>query len=425
MSARRDPDKEFFACLAFRHAKGVGHKTWRTIFNAYDSAYEALLDADAWPDKGLADRRRANAVLNEGWREKARAEYLAVRDADMQVVCWHDNAYPDRLRNIMEPPALLYCRGDVSLLRNPSVAVVGARKCTHFGLESAERISYELSSLGITVVSGLALGIDRQAHLAGLRGLGRSVAVLGAGMDQDYPSDNADVREVLERRGCVVTEYPPGMRADPANFPFRNRIISGLSLGVVVAEAANRSGSLITARLASEEGREVFALPGPLGQPTFTGCHGLIKQGAALVECAADIVEVLRYEFAGELDMLPDAPPRGAEDPDALPGGVIRTASANRRKSSRPLKTAKAEPIDSVPRKSRQVPIRAAVVLDAEEQELMDVLEESGKQQVDSLCRSLGWPSGKTSRMLLMLEMRGAVRQLPGMWYLARESEPI
>ncbi len=422
MRFSRDPDKEFFACLAFRHAKGVGPRTWKTIFSAYDSAYEALMDADSWPAKGVADKRRTNALLDEAWRSGARDEYHAVRKAGTRVICWHDPEYPDRLRNIMEPPALLYCQGDVSLLRNPAVAVVGARKCTPFGLDAAENISFDLSALGITIVSGLALGIDRQAHLAGLRGVGRSVAVLGAGLDQNYPADNADVREVMERRGCVVTEFAPGQRPDPSNFPFRNRIISGLALGVLVAEAANRSGSLITARLASEEGREVFALPGPLGQPTFTGCHGLIKQGAALVESAADIVEILRYEFAGELNGLSDVSPLDVVGKSAADAGDDTPAKKGNGTSAKTEKRNLGEGL-SVREAKAQSPLRKAVVLDAEEQRIVDLLEQTGKLQVDSLCRALGWPSNKTSRMLLMLEMRGAVRQLPGMWYLAREPQ--
>ena len=160
----------------------------------------------------------------------------------------------------------LYVVGDVSLFKNPGVAVVGARECTPMGLEATGRISMQLSKSGITVISGLALGIDRQAHLGGLRGVGSSVAVLGCGLDVDYPQDNRDVRRRLGEKGLVVTEYGPGVRPRPEHFPIRNRLISGLALGVLVAEAAHDSGSLITARLAGEQGREVFALPGPIGQ---------------------------------------------------------------------------------------------------------------------------------------------------------------
>lgn len=307
-----DLQKEYFACLALKHTPRLGAQVWKQILDLFPSAYEAVQNADQWISMGVESHWIKSIVKKckqEVWREKAEEEFKATKKAGMEFLTWFDPRFPESLKEIDSPPAILYVSGDISLLRNPGVAVVGARECTSLGLEAAERISTQLSKIGITVVSGLALGIDRQAHLGGLRGIGSSIAVLGCGLDIDYPYDNYDVRQALERKGLVVTEFGPGIEPRPQHFPVRNRLISGLSLGVLVAEAAHNSGSLITARLAGEQGRDVFALPGPLGQPTFTGCHRLIKQGAALVESAEDIVEILRYDFARELKGVPDPKP--------------------------------------------------------------------------------------------------------------------
>jgi DNA processing protein len=307
---------------------------------------------------------------------------------------------------------MLYLRGDASLLGNPGVAVVGARECTRLGLETAGRISAQLSKIGITVVSGLALGIDRQAHLGGLQGLGSSIAVLGCGLDVDYPQGNLDVRGELYERGLVVSEYGPGVKPRGGYFPVRNRLISGLSLGVLVAEAAHNSGSLITARLAGEQGRDVFAVPGPIGQPTFTGCHRLIKQGAALVESASDIVEILRFDFARELADVPDPVANDEENGVDVDRAVVKK------------KKAPTAPFDGAERQQRRrSPLvdREAMGLSPDEKRVLDLLDDADKMHIDALGRELAWDSSMVSRVLLLLEMRGAVRQLPGMWYLARE----
>ncbi len=243
------PDKEFFSCLALRCTPGIGPKTWKKIFRHYSCAYKALADAGSWHERRLTGPKVARAAREEVWREDAEAEFKAAKARGMKVLTWFDPLFPERLRNIPDPPALLYYSGDISLLGNPGVAIVGARKCTEFGLKAAKRIGAELSSSGITVISGMACGIDRQAHLAGLEGVGSSIAVLGTGLDVRYPASNADLRRGLTEKGLIVTEYAPGVKPDANNFPHRNRIISGLSLGVLVAEAANKSGSLINISL--------------------------------------------------------------------------------------------------------------------------------------------------------------------------------
>ncbi len=392
-----DAAKEFFSCLALRHTPGLGPRSWKSVLAGYESAYAAVSDARHWSGRKLLPKNRAEVFLAEPWRPAAEAEYRAARSVSACILTWFDPRYPQRLKEIPDPPVLLYAVGDLSLLRNPSVAVVGARECTLLGLQSVERISSELSRFGITVVSGLAAGIDRQAHLAGLSGIGRSIAVLGAGLDVHYPPENEDVRQALEHHGLVVTEFGPGTRPEARNFPYRNRIISGLSLGVLVAEAAARSGSLITARLAAEQGREVFALPGPLGQPTFAGCHKLIKQGAALVESAEDIVRTLRYQFSAELARVPKTLP-GAAAP-VPPQTLVRPSAA---------RTAQA---------SATPPRPLPANLTDEERALLAQLTTDGKAHIDTLIQALGWESHIVSRRLLVLEMQGLVRQWPGMYY--------
>lgn len=412
-----DVSKEFFSCLALRHTPGIGPRTWKTVLGAYGSAYAAVADARNWAARKLIPKNRAELFLSEPWRAEAEAEYRAVRASDpsrgVRVITWFDPRYPERLREIPDPPVLLYAVGDVSLLANPAVAVVGARECTSLGLASVERISADLSRHGVTVVSGLALGIDRQAHLAALSGVGGTIAVLGAGLDIHYPPENEDVRRALERRGLVLTEYGPGTRPEARNFPVRNRIISGLSLGVLVAEAAARSGSLITARLAAEQGREVFALPGPLGEPTFTGCHRLIKQGAALVESAEDIISTLRFLFSAELAKVPKMPP---EDGGATP---VRQPAPDRPGKTRSKKikdSRKEEQLELSPTASAGTdPLPDG--LDEEERQLLERLTRTDKAHIDSLIQALGWDSPKVSRRLVILEVRGLVRQWPGMYY--------
>lgn len=418
-----DLNKEFFACLALRHTPRLGPMVWKQLFAHYGSAYEAVQDASSWPSLELASPKLSKQCMNEVWREKAEQEYKHVMQAGMDVVTWFDPRFPEKLRHIPDPPALLYASGDTSLMMNPAVAVVGARECTRMGLEGAARISAQLSEIGITVVSGLALGIDCQAHLAGLQGVGSTIGVLGCGLDISYPPRNRELQRKIEDKGLVLTEYGPGTEPFHGNFPRRNRIISGLSLGVLVAEAAHNSGSLITARLAGEQGRDVFALPGPLGQPTFTGCHRLIKQGAALVENASDIVEVLRYDFARELEAIPDPEP-GEREVDTSEASVKKPGARKAKAASRTTKKGKRKEATSEAeghKKRPSVVDREAMQLNDDERELMTILDGIDKVHIDALGRELNWESSKISKVLLMLEMRGAVQQLPGMWYLARE----
>ena len=238
---------------------------------------EALLAPPDAAMRGLVDRTLA-------WLAASGNHLLTLADA----------AYPQALLNIPDPPLLLYASGRPALLQRPAVAVVGSRNASKQGLLHAERFSEALSCAGLPVVSGMALGIDSAAHEGGLRGAGATVAVIGTGIDLVYPLRNRALAARIAQEGCIVSEYPIGMPPLACNFPRRNRIISGLSRAVLVVEAALRSGSLITARVAADQGRDVFAIPGSIHSPLAKGCHALIKQGAKLVETVEDMLEELR-----------------------------------------------------------------------------------------------------------------------------------
>ncbi|WP_243545874.1 DNA-processing protein DprA [Pseudodesulfovibrio tunisiensis] len=410
-----DQKTEFFACLALKHTPYLGPKTWKQILEQYASAYEAVRDARNWPGCRLANARQAENCAREKWRQAAEDEFFLAKRRNFNVLTWFDPAYPEPLKQISDPPVCLYYDGDLSLLRNPGVAVVGARACTEAGLSVTLHICSELAAAGITVVSGMALGIDRQAHVGGLSGVGSSIAVMGTGLDVLYPMKNKDLRERLGRKGLVVTEFGPGVKAESSHFPLRNRIISGLSLGVLVAEAGERSGSLITARLAADQGREVFALPGPIGQSTFAGCHKLIKQGATLVESADDILCSLSYACPHALQPLSKP---GSERPS--PERFAASESCVRQEPGGSATVSEEAASDS----SWAIGMRQRTLFGVtdEEKELLGLLDETGRMHIDTLGRTLGWTSSRVSRVLLVLEMRGIVQQLPGMWYIAKEN---
>lgn len=384
MPLASDEHKEFWACLALKHTRGVGPRTWKRLLEAYGNAYDAVMDVASWHARGLARQPLADALRGDAWRAPAREEWDAVRRLGCGVLLHASPSYPQRLREIPDPPLFLYAQGECALLGAPAVAVVGTRQSTPYGREAAHELCLGLSRAGIVIVSGLAYGIDRQAHLAGLEGVGGSIAVLGAGLDSAYPAGNADVRAGLRSKGLLLTEYPPGCAPEARNFPVRNRIISGLSLGVVVVEASEKSGSMITARQALEQGREVFAVPGPRAAHNYSGCFTLINQGAKLI-CSSD--DVLR-ELAPLL-----RPWRIAIPEPASPAAGLSSPTATQ------------------PAAPRQVE------LEGDEGRLFAALRQDGQLHIDTLGQRLDWEAARVSRILLLLEMRGLVRQLPGMIY--------
>ena len=213
------------------------------------------------------------------------------------IVTLADDHYPKALIEISDPPPLFYAKGNLALLNQPSIAIVGSRNASVQGEKNAEAFAFDLCGYGLCVISGLALGIDGAAHRGALKANGSTIAVVGTGLDIVYPAKHRELAHQIAERGLIISEFALGTPSKPQNFPKRNRIISGLSLGCLVVEANLQSGSQITARLATEQGREVFAIPGSIHSPMAKGCHQLIKQGAKLVDCIQDIVEELNLEI--------------------------------------------------------------------------------------------------------------------------------
>ncbi|MBI3895614.1 MAG: DNA-protecting protein DprA [Acidobacteria bacterium] len=302
----KEPD-EGLHWLALRLVPGLGNRLAKRLVDTLGSATEVFraspteLESLGVPSHVI--RSFSTGTFFEGAIqeiEQARQQgirFLTIREAD----------YPPRLREIFDPPLVLYVRGEMALLRAHAVAIVGTRRATPYGRAMAERLAGDLASRGLAIVSGLARGVDSAAHRATLDAGGKTVAVLGSGADVIYPSENKKLFERILEQGAIVSEFPLGSFPAPQNFPIRNRIISGLSLGVVVVEAAQHSGALITARLAMEQNREVFAIPGSLTNRFSWGPHILIKQGAKLIQDWQDVVEELPTEVRQQLLVSSDA----------------------------------------------------------------------------------------------------------------------
>lgn len=338
-------------------------------------ARRALLKAFGLPQAVFeANRRALSAVI-----DPALAERLLSHDpvADIEaalewaiqpgnlVLTLADADYPQSLLSSADPPVLLYARGRTEMLNRPMLAVVGSRNATAQGLRDAEAFAKALGDAGLSVVSGLALGIDAAAHRGALATAAGTVAVIGTGADRLYPAQNEALARGIAERGVILSEFPLGTPALASNFPRRNRIIAGLGLGCLVIEAAQRSGSLITARLAAEAGREVFAIPGSIHSPLSRGCHQLIRQGAKLVESAQDILEELRW---------------GSSSP--------------------------------VPVASRQT----SVPPDASEKQVLASMGDA-PCSLDALAARSGLPPADLLAMLLPMELAGRIAQLPGGLY--------
>lgn len=291
-SLNENARKELWSCLALVSARGIGPRKSKKLTETFGSAYAAVQAGLESPDKweGLVPKPAATAFAREEWREEAKRSWQAIQNSDCSLILRGEPDYPRLLNEIPDPPLVLYARGDLGLLNSPAVGIVGSRNCTREGISVTAFFSKGLSKAGVTVVSGMAKGIDRAAHLGGLEGCGSSIAVLGTGIDVVYPSCNHDLMVLLEEKGLVLSEFSPGTPPNQKNFPVRNRIISGLSCGILVIEAARRSGSLITSRLALEQGREVFAVPGHTMAAVSEGCRDLIRKGAKAVFNADDVL---------------------------------------------------------------------------------------------------------------------------------------
>jgi DNA processing protein len=285
------------------------------------------------------------------------------------VVIQGDDEYPELLRQIYDPPIVLYVKGSLLPRDKNAVAMVGSRQTTHYGLEVARKLAYQLGYVGVTVVSGGARGIDTAAHQGVLNANGRTVCVLGTGNNIIFPPENAELFGRVAANGAVITQFPFNRTADKQSFPIRNRIVAGMTLGTVVVEANLTSGALITSNFATEYGRQVFAVPGRIDSPRSKGCHDLIKKGAKLCESAEDILSEFEYLF----------PPTNRSADTA---GVT------------------------------------ALTLSENEQRIYDVLREQDELAIDEVIRGSGLPASVVSVALLGLEMKKLVRQLPGKCFI-------
>ena len=293
---------------------GIGGETQRKLLAAFGLP-ETVFAAGRSAIAGVLGGKAAGLLLDTD-NSAAVAAALAWADATagQHIVTLADPDYPPALLEIPDPPSVLYVRGRLELLRRPALAIVGSRNPTPQGVQNAERFAAAFADAGLCIASGLALGIDAAAHRGALAANGDTVAFIGTGIDRVYPARNRELALEIGGRGAIVSEFPLGTPVMAANFPRRNRLISGLARGVLVVEAAVESGSLIPARLAAEQGREVFAIPGSIHSPQARGCHKLIKQGAKLVETAQDVLEELRWAPPAA---VAEAPPAAA---DAAPG---------------------------------------------------------------------------------------------------------
>jgi len=353
---------------------GLARNTAAKLVRHFDTAIEVLespLEEIAQVEGIL--HKTAEKIKNFKIEPALSDELKLVEKRGVKVITLEDAEYPELLKEIFDPPLVLYIRGDILPQDRYALAIVGTRNATRYGLRFAEDLGRQLGQIGLTVVSGMARGIDSSAHRGAIAASGRTIAVLGCGVDVVYPPENDELAEKIAASGAVISEFPLSTQPYPANFPIRNRIISGLSLGTIVVEAGERSGALITSDCALEHGREVFAVPGPTFSKYSQGTHKLIKQGAKLVDRIEDILE----EIAPHLDGFQ---PKLAAD-------VAETGKA-----------AQAE---------------AVAELSNEERRVMDVLSYD-MVHIDEIIMNVDLPTPKVLSILSTLEMKNLVLQEPG-----------
>ncbi len=328
-----------------------------------------------------------------GWEDRIDLveEKRRIAEHGIRLLTLDDSTYPEALRQIHDPPFLLYMKGTITPADAAAVAVVGSRRTTHYGREQAKKLSFQLAKAGFTIVSGLARGIDTAAHEASLAAGGRTLAVLGSGIGNVYPPENQSLADRIAEHGAVLSEFPVLYVPDKQSFPLRNRIVAGLCQGLLVVEAPAWSGALITANQALEQGRSVFAVPGPIDRPTSEGCHRLIQQGATLVCSAEDVVE----ELGLAINTLPLDYGEGKTQGTAENSSSGERASLHNKAESPP-----------------QTPVRQIELSDLERR-MLDRLEQ-GNATIDDLAAAGGTHAGLASAALLQLEMKRLVRQLPG-----------
>jgi len=350
--------------LALSFIPGLGKRTYLKLLKEFGHPRAVLEAKEEALKRASLGEGLIRAIKGYDWHKEVERELERISNLNIRFITYHDKNYPSLLKEIHDPPPFLYVKGDVEILNRPMIAIVGSRLASVYGLKIATNLALELSGLGIIVVSGLARGIDTAAHQGAIRAGGKTIAVLGCGIDIVYPRENKRLYEKIPEAGALISEFHLGTPPEAKNFPVRNRIISGLSLGVIIVEAAKRSGSLITARLALEQGREVFAVPGQIDSFRSEGTHKLIKQGAKLVEKVEDVLE--------EIGQFQDLYKKKEETIQLNPG----------------------------------------------EEEIFLLLDTP--KYLDELAQQLKRPIGEVSSRLMTMEIRGLVRQLPGKQYVKR-----
>ena len=367
---------DYIGWLALALTPGLGARTAGKLLREFGSP-DAIFSASLTALEGQRlPAAVAQALHSQRPLSDAAKELAQVQAAGCRLLTWDEPEYPARLKEIYDPPPLLYVRGNIELLSRHMISMVGARRPTPYGNQMAERISRDLADRGLVISSGLARGIDASAHKGALSSAtGATIGVLGCGIDVVYPKENKKIFEQIEQRGAIISEFPIGTFPAPQNFPIRNRIIAGMALGVVVVEGAQYSGSLITARLAMEFGREVFGVPGHVTQPSSFGPNQLIKQGAKLVTGWEDVVEELPTPVRAEL-----------------------------------------MPVESASHEERAALVEGS--LSPIERPLYSLLSVDEARHVDDLVELSGLTSSEVLAALFDMELKSVIRQLPGKQFL-------
>ena len=391
---------------------GVGYQTIQRLLVAFGSAQRAL-DAtleELTQVEGLSPNVGQRLVRGKP-RVSVDQELELIEAHNCHLVAINDSAYPMLLKEIADPPPLLYVRGELGQPDAPSITVVGTRSPTNYGKTISRQLSQQLAENGVTVISGFARGIDTCAHQGALQANGRTIAVLGNGLSQIYPDENKDLADEIVKSGALISEFSMSVPPFPKNFPRRNRLVSGMSSGTVVVEASVRSGSLITARHAAEQGREVFAVPGQIFSNQSRGSHQLINQGAKLINAIDDIWEAfpdrrLTPTLTSSLAQLPldsSAASRGRANSNLFAEVLARDTS-----------------IGSMGMPAVKPTIQSTPELSADERAVLEAIDVPCSH-IDQIARTASLPMNKVSSTLVMLELKGIVQQMPGKQF-ARQS---
>ncbi len=411
--------KEYWATLALRHTAGIGARSACTLLKYFGSAYSAVLNVHAWPEAGIP-QQKASGYLNNAWRVKARPEWDRLRTLPCSIILWTDSRYPSCLKELPDAPLLLYALGDLSLLSAPCVAIVGSRKSARDVLDFTSFTAKKLSEGGITVVSGLAFGVDGYAHRAALSGPGRTIAVMPGGVDMPFPTRHRELYNAVVKYGLAISEMPPGWIPGPGAFPVRNRIVSGLSFGVLVSAASHiKSGSIITARIAAEQGKNVY-VPSPdiISSPCEEGTKKLLFEGARPIFQADDILaDLIPHLKASLLSSHPPVPSSAGDVPVAakLPSARKDSLSSHPENTAQLQRTG-SQHATSAPKKKCTRP-----ALTEEEETILSLLGH-GPLSHDELLyaaqeKSQTWTSASVSAILMILEVKRLARRLPDTRY--------